>query len=372
MSRPPVDIVGSAIPPPTRHVAGTGRQAGIKVFRAAPPSGYGASVETQTDVLGAPYTRRRIELPPDYEGAVEATLVTLRAPAPTQRAVLYLHGFVDYYFQKHLAEFFTARGYDFYALDLRKYGRSILPHQTPNFCFDLAEYYPEIDAALKIIREEDGHDTVLFNGHSTGGLISVLYAQRVRGQGRLQGLFLNSPFLELNVPPAVRTMITPVVALVAKAAPRAKVSNLGTVYGRTIHADYEGEWHYDLAWKPLSGFPVAAAWTTAIRRAQRQAQHGLSIDVPILLASSARGYRGKLSEAAHHADTVLNPADMARYGPGLGKDVTLIQIDGGLHDLTLSAPAVRATLFDEVADWLAAKPGLGVVDQPDATTPTAP
>ena len=58
----------------------------------------------ETDVLGAPYTRRRIALPSDFEGEVEATLVTLRANAPTRRAVLYLHGYVDYFFQTHLAE----------------------------------------------------------------------------------------------------------------------------------------------------------------------------------------------------------------------------------------------------------------------------
>ena len=67
--------------------------------------------------------------------------------------MLYVHGFVDYFFQTHLAEFFTARGYDFYALDLRKYGRSLLDHQTPNFCRDMSEYFPEIDAAVRIIRD---------------------------------------------------------------------------------------------------------------------------------------------------------------------------------------------------------------------------
>jgi alpha-beta hydrolase superfamily lysophospholipase len=101
--------------------------------------------------------------------------------------VLYIHGFVDYFFQTHLAEFFTARGYDFYALDLRKYGRSLLAHQTPNFCTDIAEYYTEIDEAVRIIREADGHDTLLVNGHSTGGLIAALWAHRVRGKGLVQG-----------------------------------------------------------------------------------------------------------------------------------------------------------------------------------------
>ena len=154
----------------------------------------------EIDVLGAPYERRRIELAPDAEGEVVATLVSLRAPAPTKRAVLYVHGYVDYFFQTHLAEFFTARGYDFYALDLRKYGRSLLSHQTPNFCRDVTEYFPELDEAIRIIRDEDGHDTVLVNGHSTGGLITALWAHRVRGRGLLQGLFLNSPFLEFNAP----------------------------------------------------------------------------------------------------------------------------------------------------------------------------
>ena len=89
---------------------------------------------------------------------VVATLVRRQADQPTGRAVLYVHGYVDYFFQTHLADFFVERGYDFYALDLRKYGRSLLPHQTPNFTLNITEYFTEIDAAVRIIREEDGHD----------------------------------------------------------------------------------------------------------------------------------------------------------------------------------------------------------------------
>jgi alpha-beta hydrolase superfamily lysophospholipase len=319
---------------------------------------YRASVET--DVLGAPYQQRRIDLPADGEGQVVATLVSLRAAAPTRRAVLYVHGYVDYFFQTHLAEFFTARGYDFYAVDLRKYGRSLLAHQAPNFCADLTEYYPELDESLRIIRDEDGHDTVLLMGHSTGGLIASLYADRVRGKGLIQGVLLNSPFLEVNGPWLVRRGLVPVVKLIARLSPKGGIGQeLGTVYGKTIHADYEGEWHYDLQWKPLAGFKVHAGWAAAISRAQRKAQGGLSIDVPVLLAASARSYVGKLSEAAHRADAVLNVEDMVRYGPRLGSQVTIVRIEGGLHDLTLSAPAVRAEFFDQVDRWLRATPSLG-------------
>src|SRR5262245_39478185 len=158
----------------------------------------------EPDVLGPEYESLRLAFEDDAEGEVVATLVRRRVEG--NRAVLYVHGFVDYFFQVHLADFYVERGYSFYALDLRKYGRSLLPHQTANFARSMSDYFPEIDEAVRLIRE-DGNDVLLVNGHSTGGLITALWADRVRGQGLIDGLFLNSPFLELNVPAPVRTLV---------------------------------------------------------------------------------------------------------------------------------------------------------------------
>ena len=112
-----------------------------------------------------------------------ATLVRRRASTPTRRAVLWLHGLADYFFQTHVADFFVDLGYDFYALDLRKYGRSWREHQTPNFCRSLDEYLPELDQAAQIIRHEEGHDTLVVMAHSTGGLIASLWVHRRRAPG---------------------------------------------------------------------------------------------------------------------------------------------------------------------------------------------
>jgi alpha-beta hydrolase superfamily lysophospholipase len=315
----------------------------------------------ETDVLGEPYERRTITLADDDEGEVVGTLVRLRAAGPTNRAVLYLHGFVDYFFQKHLAEFYTARGYDFYALDLRKYGRSLREHQTPNFVRDIAEYYEEIDEAVRIIRTEEGHDTLLVNGHSTGGLIAALWADRVRGQGLVQGLFLNSPFVEYNQPWFARTVLNPIITAIGRRRPLAGLpQKLGKTYGMSLHRDFHGEWDYDLNWKPLNGYLIYAGWVRAITLAHRKVQAGLAIDVPVLVASSARSYQGKFAEAAHHADSVLNVEHIARYSPQLGKDVTLVRIEGGKHDLTLSPAKARAELFSTLDGWLRSTPGLGI------------
>src|SRR5437870_1014972 len=129
----------------------------------------------ETDVLGKPYVCETIELDDDDEGTVVATLVSRRAAEPTNRAVLHVHGFCDYFFQTVAADFWVDRGYDFYALDLRKYGRSLLPHHTPNFVMDLATYAEELSVAHQLVTERDGHGHLVLSGHSTGRPIPPLW-----------------------------------------------------------------------------------------------------------------------------------------------------------------------------------------------------
>ena len=308
----------------------------------------------ETDILGSPYECETLDLGRDDEGPVVATLVRRRADAPTRRAVLYVHGFVDYFFQTHLAEFHRRNGWDFYALDLRKYGRSLLPHQTPNFCRDLCDYYPDLDEAVRLVRERDGHDTLLVNGHSTGGLIASMWAHDHRAAGLVDGLFLNSPFFDFNAPWVVRRPVAAAVANIGRGWPyRVVPLALPQVYGQSIHLEQRGEWAYDLAWKPLAGFPVRAGWLAAIRRAQRSLRAGWDIRVPVLLTCSTASYRGsRWHDVAAAADAVLDVSHMVRWAPRLGRHVTMVRIASGLHDLTLSPAPVREELFAEVDRWI--------------------
>jgi len=327
----------------------------------------------ESDVLGPPYERHTIDLGTDDEGPVVATLVRRRADTPTRRAVLYVHGFVDYFFQTHLADFFVENGWDFYALDLRKYGRSLLPHQTPNFCRSLTDYYPELDQATRIIREQDGHDRMLIAAHSTGGLITALWAHSRQGQGLVDGLFLNSPFFDFNNPWFVRRPLMSVIcATSSKRSPYRKIpANALGLYGESLHSNYRGEWTYDLAWKPLLGFPVTAGWLEAIRRGQRRLRRGLSIDAPVLVACSTRTFKGKAwADDVRLTDTVLDVEQIARWAPRLGPHVTITRFDGGMHDLTLSGKDVRAEVFRELGRWVEAfVPAPGT---PEAEVPPAP
>jgi alpha-beta hydrolase superfamily lysophospholipase len=308
------------------------------------------------DILGSGYLRRTLDLGNDDEGPVVATLVSRPAERPTGRAVLYVHGYADYFFQAHLADYYVARGFHFYALDLRKYGRSLLPHQTPNFVRDLTEYFPELDQAAKIIRSEDGHERLLVNGHSAGGLIASLWAHQVRGEGLVDAIFLNSPFFEFNANWLTRQTVGPLFGAISRFRPHALLPRgLSPVYGHSIHADHHGEWRFDETWKPLAGVPVRAAWLTAIRTGHARLRAGLDIQVPVLVACSTRNYRRPTwTEEAMSADAVLDVEHIAAYACRLGRHVTLVRIDGAMHDLVLSAPQVRERVFAELDLWLAA------------------
>ena len=288
----------------------------------------------------------------DYEGKVTATLLRQRSPEANGRAVLYIHGYCDYFFQTHVATEFIERGWDFYAVDLRKHGRSLQAHQTPNFCRDIDEYFEDITAAIEVITDVDGATSLLLMGHSTGGLTSALYLSRGSRRDRVDALVLNSPFLEFNLPSGVGALM-PVVASLGRRYPLLPLGRLPAAYGQSIHRSVHGQWSYDLAWKPIEGFPTRAGWVRSIRRAHRQIHDGLVIEQPILLLRSTRSVRPTRARPADGAaaDLVLDVADMVRYGPRLGRDVRLVAFDGALHDVMLSAPSVRANVLATVFDW---------------------
>jgi alpha-beta hydrolase superfamily lysophospholipase len=283
---------------------------------------------------------------PDQHGADKAV----------NGALLYVHGFTDYFFQKHVAEHFAARGYDFYAVDLRAYGRSLQPGQLPNFVTDLSCHFEELDAAARIIRDEDGHSRLTVMGHSTGGLITTLWAHERRDDNVLDALVLNSPWLDLAEGWFLRTIGTRVVDVLGRVRPTAIVQNsMESVYGLSISRDNNGEWEFNTAWKPLDGFPVRAGWLRTIRRAHAKVHRGLDVRVPVLLLRSSHSLlKSKVwGPEAMRADTVLDVRHMVRWASKIGPHVTVVAVEGGMHDLFLSAEAVRERALAETDTWLA-------------------
>lgn len=297
------------------------------------------------------------------DGELVATLVRGMCDAPSRRAVLYVHGYLDYFFQSHVADAFNENGWDFYALDLRRYGRSLRAGHRPNYITDIAEYDEEIRTAIGIVREEEGHDTVVMLGHSTGGLIASLYAHRATGAASgVDALILNSPFLEFAVP-FPRSLSIPVAGALGAVVPWMSDSKgFLPSYGQSLLAEHHGEWKYNTQWKPVRGFPIYFGWVRAIRKAHAVVHRGLRVECPVLLLHSSGSVKstGAWDDAFLENDIVLDVVHMKRYGPRLGRDVTLHEVSHGMHDLFLSRPDVRAHAIDATLSWLDARFPAGV------------
>jgi alpha-beta hydrolase superfamily lysophospholipase len=314
-----------------------------------------ARVETVTDVLGEPYLAETLELEPDDEGTVVATLVKRAAPVQTTKAVLHLHGFADYFFQTGYAEWWTDRGYDFYALDLRKHGRSLRPHQTPNYVTDLRDYYPELDDAWQRVTERDGHTQVVLSAHSTGGLVGGLWADDRRPE-RLVAAVMNSPWLDLQGSTLNRVVGTPILRQLGAWQPMREIKrHVPGFYTRSLHRDYDGEWDFDLLWKPIESFTVYAGWLRAIREGHARVHRGLELPCPVLVLSSGRStFPEEMTEDVHGTDIVLDVAQIRRWATSYGPHVTYVAVEGARHDVVLSREEPRRAAYDALNTWMGA------------------
>jgi alpha-beta hydrolase superfamily lysophospholipase len=311
--------------------------------------------ETVTDVLGEPYLAETIALPPDAEGEVVATLVRRAGRAATTKAVLHVHGFADYFFQTGAADFWCERGYDFYALDLRKYGRSLRDHQTPNYVTDLHDYDAELDRAWQRVTERDGHTEVLLSAHSTGGLVAGLWAD-ARRPAQLTGAVMNSPWLDLQGSTLLRLVSTPALRVLGPRQPRREIKRHVTgFYTRSLHRDYEGEWDFNLVWKPIESFTVHAGWLHAIRQGHARLHRGLALPCPVLVLSSGRSAAPEeMGEEVHGTDIVLDVSQIRRWATSFGPHVTYVAVEGARHDVVLSREEPRARAYGAISTWLTA------------------
>lgn len=345
-----------------------------------PKTGFGATPVPRAgswseDVLGNGFEAQALQLLPDSEGEVLATLVR-HTPSKDPNALpgtpdrpafraLYIHGWNDYFHQRELAREIALAGGEFFGLDLRKYGRSWRKNQTFGWITDLATYDEDISEAVALMGEDL---PIVLMGHSTGGLTASLWTHR--HPGRLAGLWLNSAWLELQTSSVARFPTQQAVQLIASREPRRALPTGGNdFFGNSIRGwdRAHGElpehlqpyaddpsitgWGLIPEWK-ATGREIAAGWLAAVIDGHQQVAEGLAIDCPVLALSSTASFDGKeWSEDVLYNDTVLDADIITERAARLGTNVWIRRLPG-VHDLALSIPPVRKELWSTTLQWL--------------------
>lgn len=288
--------------------------------------------------------------------------------------VLSVHGWSDYFFQPRQAAFWTRRGARFYAIDLRRYGRSLREGDTPGLITSIDEYDADIGLALQAIRDDplpaherdsgdQGHSPrpLVLLGHSTGGLIFSLWLSR--HPGAADALVLNSPWLEFQLSRPGRQVMGPWLDLhellkVNSVTPQVDNGTYTRAQREVGPADEIARINFE--WRPEHTNPVNTTWLKAITDGHELVSRGLDIQAPIFtLLSKHWKIPGRWDEGMTRADTVLEVDEIARSALKLGSRVTVDRIDGALHDVFLSAPMPRAEAYERLDErmrgWMAVR-----------------
>lgn len=346
---------------------------------AAPPEPPGPA--WGPDLLGAGFQARALAL--GSTGRV-ATLVR-HVPAADPQAIpgtpdrpgwcaLYVHGWNDYFFQRELARHISAGGGAFYAVDLHHYGRSLRDGDVPGWCTALSDFAVDLSRSLRLIGEEHPGCPVVLIGHSTGGLLAALWA--LHRPGSIAGLWLTSPWLELQGGARARRLYHPLLRILSTlrqglelpvgsdllyaTSMRGWNSADGPIPARYVDAGFATDPSFsgfDLVptWKNAEGNPVLAGWLYAITSGHTELARARPLDLPLLLHASTESFdpsEGLWDAALLSSDAVLDTDALVGAGATLTTDVTIRRY-AARHDPLLSFPDIRQAVWADLHAWSA-------------------
>lgn len=324
--------------------------------------------EWTEDILGPDYQRKTFNLgvDPDGKPPIVATVIRYQ-PAGSEdtyagrKAILHVPGTSDYFFHKHVAEYFHEQGYAFYSVDLRKCARSRQPGQRWYYVSDLGLYFKDLAIATNEIMR-GGHSSMVILSHSMGCLTSAMWLdhlQKSQDQTLLpfiKGIMMNSPWLHLMFPFPTVAMGRRLAPIIAARWPEAKLhtKKLET-YVKTLHRDFGGEWDFSLEYKPVGGHDKYWGWVHAVIRSIDRIHAGkINVRIPILVVCSLQSWLDKpYSEESEVSDVVLDIDESIKWSHSLGDKVTIIPIEDARHDVFLSREKPRNQALATCGQWLA-------------------
>eukprot|EP01127_Copromyxa_protea_P008757 TRINITY_DN2013_c0_g1_i2.p1 TRINITY_DN2013_c0_g1~~TRINITY_DN2013_c0_g1_i2.p1 ORF type:complete len:1369 (-),score=377.94 TRINITY_DN2013_c0_g1_i2:22-3597(-) len=312
----------------------------------------------EDEVLGDPFETRITELVRDYDNALPiARLVRCLAPRETTCAVLYIPTISDYFWQDEIATTFNEEGYNFYALEPRRYSRNIkpgTPQPRPYLVRDFAEYYEEIHWALRVLKTEEGMDRIILAGHGSGATVATLFAQDHPGE--VSALFLNSPLVGLS--PEIPGLSKPLGWF---SPPDSQTTPVFETFHASVSVDRNGSFDWDQNLKPIPGYPIYCGWIDAMTKATERMtgeKGALNLEeLPVLIMTSASHMplTNPNHVLARKCDVIQDVSLIVRVAGKWGKKIQLSLIKDGLHDLFLSDLRIRDEAFDtffDYFDWL--------------------
>jgi alpha-beta hydrolase superfamily lysophospholipase len=247
--------------------------------------------------------------------------------------LLFVHGLAEHS-GRYLnpVRHFVARGWTCFGFDYRGHGKSPGPRvhvsSFDEFLDDLAEGH-----RLARIRHPD-HKIYLV-GHSQGGLLSLLYAEK--NPDHLDGVVVSSPFLGIHPDSKPSPVVMGASKFISRFTPRMMFSKVANPAYLSRDPEVERNYVAD----PLVSDKVSARWVTEVIDAQRTALAEASLmTIPALVMQA--GDDRLVDPETTRAWVASAPADLVDY----------VEWEAYYHELFNEPLLERKKVFDKMESWL--------------------
>ncbi len=244
-------------------------------------------------------------------------------------AIVLVHGLGEHSARyEHVAERFTATGYDIHTYDLRGHGRS---EGERTYIEDIKEHTGDLDRFVTAVRSRTANLPLFLLGHSMGGAISARFL--IDGDRGLRGAILSAP--------AVRRagiLGKPLEAIFMFFAQRWPHFHAPAIKGERVTRDPDMASRYDA--DPLVDHAGVTIGTfAAIVRGTREIDaRSNEILLPVLLAHGTK-------------DKLVKHIASERLHERVGSQDKTLKIYEGLYHEILNEPE-REQVMQDMLDWL--------------------
>ena len=265
--------------------------------------------------------------------------VTKLIASGSSKVAVYIPGNNDYFYNAKLAYSLNKKGYDFYAISFPNHGFTSIVNDTAFSSFNNMEFlfqYIEIILEHYEIKQID-----LLLGYSTGGLISIMYANYKNSKDTqfIKRCILSSPFIDWYADPnntsitGSETFIEEVVTPLGLVVPKLNISSILGAPNTTTCEEFN-EINFNPKYKSLIVINTYPEWIRAVTLAQQQIQNSkIDMKCPVDIIHSDKSVFWDYSE---NADNILDINDITKYGALISSsDITFHKINNSIHNCFL-------------------------------------
>ena len=243
------------------------------------------------------------------------------------KCIIWLSGRNDYFYHYHISQQFN--DYDIYSPSYRNCHE--LKDDVSDYIYDIQQITEEIDILYSHFNL-DKYDEIILYGHSTGGLIAILYQQNTKN--KITKIVLNAPWIDYKFKYYDHYIFHYLLYYIIPYIPEYDLTNKKSFKENKYMTMLSKKFNIDNLYKKKYNTPIISSWFRNIIKYHNDISCNkikLKYKTLILLSDHTAKFKG-----AEIGDEVLDIDQHKKQILNLGDNIELCLIKDASHDVFVS------------------------------------